>query len=150
MGRAGPPHAMRRPRTRVLPEPTTVHMLHVGMPQFSDLPFGSSIRHLLDEAGLSLRALSRELDLDVGHVSRLRAGLVPAPPDGTLERIAATLKVQPDYFLEYRVRRVAEDLQRDPLFATSLYLLYRLPAHRSRPLINRMREVMAGVTSPHE
>jgi transcriptional regulator with XRE-family HTH domain len=111
---------------------------------FSDAPFGKTLAHLLGDAGVSLRALGRGLDLDVAHLSRLRSGKTPAPPDATIRRFAQAFKVPPEYFLEYRVRRVAEALEGDPPAATALFIVYSFPPPRRKPIMDQVLDLIHG------
>lgn len=105
---------------------------------FSELAFGAAIGGLIDASGMSLRAAARAVEVDVSYLSRLRTGALPPPPDPTLERLARGLGVRPEYFLEYRVRRIADALGRDPSLVTFLYELYRLPQARRRALMQKL------------
>jgi transcriptional regulator with XRE-family HTH domain len=113
---------------------------------FSELAFGLAIGALIDASGMSLRATARALEVDVSYLSRLRTGALPPPPDRTLERFARGLGVRPEYFLEYRVRRIAEALGRDPALVTFLYDLYKLPAARRRALMQKILKPTPGAS----
>jgi transcriptional regulator with XRE-family HTH domain len=111
---------------------------------FTDRPFEEAIGGLIEEAGLSLRAVARASGVDVSYVSRLRSGEAAAPPDPTIERLARAFGVRPDYFLEYRARRVAAWLLGEPDVLAALYRLVALPPRRRREAVRRATILLAG------
>lgn len=79
----------------------------------SDLtPFGVEVTALLEQRGLSLRALALRAGVSAGHLSMVihgHRGLGNPPTDELVERLAAALEVEPDFFADYRRRRAVED-----------------------------------------
>lgn len=81
----------------------------------SNRPFGESLRLLMEEQGLSYRALAqrtRELDgrgMTHAHINMLAKGH-DRPSMRAMELIAEACGVDPDYFAEYRLARAMREL----------------------------------------
>ena len=57
-----------------------------------------------------LRGLAAKTGLSAGYLNHLVHGNRPVPSNEVLERLATALEVDPDHFLEYRLRVITEQL----------------------------------------
>ena len=104
-------------------------MTPVARNRFSQERFPLALKGLMDERALSYRQLAYKTKLSAGYLNHLTKGTRPVPADPVIAVIAAALLVEPDFFLEYRLRQVAEVLDKAPAVADKLYgvLLRRQP-----------------------
>lgn len=70
--------------------------------------FHIAFRELKDKLNLSLGHISIKTGLSKAFLSDIMNNKVLAPKDEFIERIAVVLGVEPDYFFEYRLRRLTE------------------------------------------
>ena len=89
--------------------------------RFSEEPFGPTMERLMDESGLTYRALAAKTGLSAGYLNHVVHGNRPVPSNDIVERLAAALGVEPEHFLEYRVRTITERLERMPELVDRLY-----------------------------
>lgn len=89
--------------------------------RFSEEPFGSTMVKLMDEAGLTYRSLAAKAKLSAGYLNHVVHGNRPVPANEVIERIASALDVEPEHFLEYRVRVITQRLERMPDLVDRLY-----------------------------
>lgn len=89
--------------------------------RFSEEPFGPTVVRLMDEKGVTYRGLGAETGLSAGYLNHLVHGNRPVPSDDVVERLAGELGVEPEHFLEYRVRKITEQLERMPELVDRLY-----------------------------
>jgi transcriptional regulator with XRE-family HTH domain len=89
--------------------------------RFSEEPFGPTMERLMDESGLTYRALAANTGLSAGYLNHVVHGNRPVPSNDIVERLAAALGVEPEHFLEYRVRTITERLERMPELVDRLY-----------------------------
>jgi transcriptional regulator with XRE-family HTH domain len=89
--------------------------------RFSEEPFGPTMERLMEEAGLTYRALAAKTKLSAGYLNHVVHGNRPVPSNDIVERLAAALGVEPVHFLEYRVRTITERLERMPELVDRLY-----------------------------
>ena len=89
--------------------------------RFSDEPLGATIQRLLDETGLTYRALAAKTGLSAGYLNHVVHGNRPVPSNDILERLADALGVEPAHFVEYRLRVITEKLERMPDVIDRLY-----------------------------
>jgi len=91
--------------------------------------FPTALKGLMDERRLSYRQLAYKTKLSAGYLNHLTKGTRPVPADPVVKVIAEALYVEPDFFLEYRLRQVAWVLDRSPNLTDKLYaiLLRRQP-----------------------
>ena len=75
----------------------------------------------MEERRLSYRQLAYKTRLSAGYLNHLTKGSRPVPADAVLESLAHALHVEPDYFLEYRLRKLADVLNEAPGLADKLY-----------------------------
>jgi len=76
---------------------------------------------LMEETGLTYRSLAAKSGLSAGYLNHVVHGNRPVPANGVVERIAEALGVEPEHFLEYRVRVITERLERMPDLVDRLY-----------------------------
>ncbi|HET6475020.1 MAG TPA: helix-turn-helix transcriptional regulator [Thermoleophilia bacterium] len=97
--------------------------------RFSQERFPIALKGLMEERHLSYRQLAYKTKLSAGYLNHLTKGTRPVPADQVIAVIAESLCVEPDFFLEYRLRQVACVLDEAPALADKLYgiLLRDLP-----------------------
>jgi transcriptional regulator with XRE-family HTH domain len=89
--------------------------------RFSEEPFGATIQRLMDETGVTYRALAAKTGLSAGYLNHVVHGNRPVPSNDIVERLASALGVEPEHFLEYRLRVITERLERMPDVIDRLY-----------------------------
>jgi transcriptional regulator with XRE-family HTH domain len=89
--------------------------------RFSQDRFPIALKGLMDERQLSYRQLAYKTKLSAGYLNHLTKGTRPVPADPVIAVIAEALRVEPDFFLEYRLRQVADVLDSSPALADKLY-----------------------------
>ncbi len=97
--------------------------------RYSQERFPMALKSLMDERRLSYRQLAYKTKLSAGYLNHLTKGTRPVPADPVIAVIAAALRVEPDFFLEFRLRQVADVLESAPELADKLYgiLLQKQP-----------------------
>ncbi len=83
--------------------------------------FDPGLERLMRDAGVSYRALAERTGLSAGYLNHLAHGNRPVPSDDVIKRIAKAVGVKPDRFVEYRIRRIADVLQRKTDVADRVY-----------------------------
>jgi transcriptional regulator with XRE-family HTH domain len=89
--------------------------------RFSEQPFGPTMVQLMDEAGMTYRSLAAKAGLSAGYLNHVVHGNRPVPANDVVERIARALRVEPEHFLEYRVRVITDRLEEMPELVDRLY-----------------------------
>jgi transcriptional regulator with XRE-family HTH domain len=89
--------------------------------RYSAEPFGPAVERLMNDSGLTYRALAAKTGLSAGYLNHLVHGNRPVPSNEIVEGLASTLGVEPDYFREYRVRVITERLEAMPELIDRLY-----------------------------
>ena len=89
--------------------------------RYSSLRFPDALKSLMEERHLSYRQLAYKTKLSAGYLNHLTKGSRPVPADVVIRALAAALHVEADFFLEYRLRRVASVLDSSPPLADKLY-----------------------------
>ncbi len=89
--------------------------------RFSEEPFGPTLARLIAENGITYRALADRTGLSAGYLNHLVHGNRPVPSNSVVEALAAALDVEPEHFLEYRVRTITERLEQMPDLVDRLY-----------------------------
>jgi transcriptional regulator with XRE-family HTH domain len=89
--------------------------------RFSDEAFGPTIERLMDETGVTYRALADKTKLSAGYLNHLVHGNRPVPSDDVIRTLAKALGVEPEHFREYRLRVITERLEVMPDLIDRLY-----------------------------
>jgi transcriptional regulator with XRE-family HTH domain len=89
--------------------------------RFSEEPFGPTVVRLMEEAGITYRGLAAKTGLSAGYLNHLVHGNRPVPSSDVMAALAKALDVEPEHFLEYRVRVITERLERMPDLVDRLY-----------------------------
>jgi transcriptional regulator with XRE-family HTH domain len=89
--------------------------------RFSEETFGPTLERLMSETGVTYRALAQRTKLSAGYLNHLVHGNRPVPSNDVIERLAAALGVEPEHFLEYRLRVITERLEQLPDLVDRLY-----------------------------
>ena len=87
---------------------------------WSTEPFGTALRAALAARRMSFRDLESRSLVPVGNLHDHVSGKRGVPGDDLLVRIAAGVRVDPDYFRERRERRLVEALRDHPLVEVEL------------------------------
>jgi transcriptional regulator with XRE-family HTH domain len=87
-------------------------MLKATRPRYSRERFQAGLKNLMKERHLSYRQLAYKTQLSAGYLNHLAKGTRPVPADPVIRIIATALRVEADFFLEYRLRQVAGVLER--------------------------------------
>ena len=89
--------------------------------RFSEDPFGPTVERLMNETGVTYRALADKTKLSAGYLNHLVHGNRPVPSNDVVETLAAALGVEPEHFREYRLRVITEKLEAMPEMIDRLY-----------------------------
>jgi transcriptional regulator with XRE-family HTH domain len=89
--------------------------------RFSEETFGPTMERLLGESGLTYRGLASKTGLSAGYLNHVVHGNRPVPSNDILERLARAFGVEPEHFMEYRLRVITEQLERMPELIDRLY-----------------------------
>ena len=89
--------------------------------RFREEPFGPTVEKLMDETGVTYRALADKTKLSAGYLNHLVHGNRPVPSDDVMRTLAKALGVEPEHFREYRVRVITERLEAMPDLIDRLY-----------------------------
>jgi transcriptional regulator with XRE-family HTH domain len=89
--------------------------------RFSTEPFGPTLERLMTEGQITYRALAARTGLSAGYLNHLVHGNRPVPSTEIVERLAEAVGVEPEHFLEYRVRVITDQLERMPELVDRLY-----------------------------
>jgi transcriptional regulator with XRE-family HTH domain len=89
--------------------------------RFSEEPFGPTVERLMNETGLTYRALAEKTKLSAGYLNHLVHGNRPVPSNDVVRTLAAALGVEADHFREYRIRLITERLEAMPELIARLY-----------------------------
>ena len=89
--------------------------------RFSEDAFGPTVERLMNETGVTYRALADKTKLSAGYLNHLVHGNRPVPSSDVVETLAAALGVEPEHFREYRLRVITEKLEAMPEMIDRLY-----------------------------
>ena len=89
--------------------------------RFSEEPFGPTVEKLMDETGVTYRALADKTKLSAGYLNHLVHGNRPVPSDDVMKTLARALGVEPEHFREYRLRVITDRLEAMPELIDRLY-----------------------------
>jgi transcriptional regulator with XRE-family HTH domain len=89
--------------------------------RFSEEAFGPTVEKLMDETGVTYRALADKTKLSAGYLNHLVHGNRPVPSDDVMRTLGKALGVEPEHFREYRLRVITERLEAMPDLIDRLY-----------------------------
>src|SRR5262252_6116127 len=89
--------------------------------KFSSEPFGPAVERLMNDSGVTYRALAAKTGLSAGYLNHLVHGNRPVPSNDVVRTLADALDVEPEYFREFRVRAITERLEAMPELVDRLY-----------------------------
>jgi transcriptional regulator with XRE-family HTH domain len=89
--------------------------------RYASEPFGSAVERLMNETGVTYRALASKTGLSAGYLNHLVHGNRPVPSNDVVESLGKALDVEPSYFREYRVRVITDKLETMPDLVDRLY-----------------------------
>ncbi len=89
--------------------------------RFSEDAFGPTVERLMNETGVTYRALADKTKLSAGYLNHLVHGNRPVPSNDVVETLAGALGVEPEHFREYRLRVITEKLEAMPEMIDRLY-----------------------------
>jgi transcriptional regulator with XRE-family HTH domain len=96
-------------------------MLKATRPRYCRERFQAALKGLMEERHLSYRQLAYKTKLSAGYLNHLTKGTRPVPADPVIRTIATALHIQPDFFLEDRLRQVANVLDASTQLTDALY-----------------------------
>jgi transcriptional regulator with XRE-family HTH domain len=91
--------------------------------RFSQERFPEALKGLMDERRLSYRQLAYKTKLSAGYLNHLTKATRPVPADLVVAVIAGALCVEPDFFIEYRLRQIVGVLDEAPGLTDQLYAI---------------------------
>jgi transcriptional regulator with XRE-family HTH domain len=89
--------------------------------RYTSDPFGPAVERLMNETGVTYRALAAKTGLSAGYLNHLVHGNRPVPSNDVVETLAKSLDVDPEHFREYRLRVITERLETMPDLVDRLY-----------------------------
>jgi transcriptional regulator with XRE-family HTH domain len=89
--------------------------------RYASEQFGPAVERLMNETGVTYRALAAKTGLSAGYLNHLVHGNRPVPSNDVVEVLAKALDVEAEYFREYRVRVITEKLESMPELVDRLY-----------------------------
>ena len=75
----------------------------------------------MGERQVTYRGLAEQTGLSAGYLNHLVHGNRPVPSDDVVKNLAKALGVEPEHFLEYRVRVITNRLEQMPELVDRLY-----------------------------
>ena len=88
---------------------------------YSSEQFGLAVERLMNESGTTYRGLAGKTGLSAGYLNHLVHGNRPVPSNDVIKRLADALDVEPEYFREYRLRVITDQLEAMPDLVDRLY-----------------------------
>jgi transcriptional regulator with XRE-family HTH domain len=89
--------------------------------RYASEPFGPAVERLMNETGVTYRALASKTGLSAGYLNHLVHGNRPVPSNDVVEALGKALDVEPSFFREYRVRVITDKLETMPDLVDRLY-----------------------------
>jgi transcriptional regulator with XRE-family HTH domain len=89
--------------------------------RYASEAFGPAVERLMNESGVTYRALAAKTGLSAGYLNHLVHGNRPVPSNDVVKTLAEALDVEPEHFREYRVRVITERLETMPDLVDRLY-----------------------------
>ncbi len=75
----------------------------------------------MGERAITYRGLAEKTGLSAGYLNHLVHGNRPVPSDDVVKKLASALGVEPEHFLEYRLRVITTRLEQMPELVDRLY-----------------------------
>jgi transcriptional regulator with XRE-family HTH domain len=75
----------------------------------------------MQESAVTYRGLADKTGLSAGYLNHLVHGNRPVPSDDVVKKLAGALGVDPEHFLEYRLRVITTRLEQMPDLVDRLY-----------------------------
>jgi transcriptional regulator with XRE-family HTH domain len=79
------------------------------------------VERLMGERRVTYRGLADQTGLSAGYLNHLVHGNRPVPSDDVVKKLAKALGVEPEHFIEYRVRVITTRLEQMPDLVDRLY-----------------------------
>jgi transcriptional regulator with XRE-family HTH domain len=89
--------------------------------RFSEESFGPTVERLMNDTGITYRALADKTKLSAGYLNHLVHGNRPVPSNDVVATLARALGVEPEHFREYRLRVITDKLEAMPELIDRLY-----------------------------
>ncbi|HEV2593006.1 MAG TPA: helix-turn-helix transcriptional regulator [Gaiellaceae bacterium] len=89
--------------------------------RYASETFGSAVERLMNESGVTYRALAGKTGLSAGYLNHLVHGNRPVPSNDVIELLAGALDVDAEHFREYRLRVITDRLEAMPDLVDRLY-----------------------------
>jgi transcriptional regulator with XRE-family HTH domain len=89
--------------------------------RYASEAFGPAVERLMNESGVTYRALAAKTGLSAGYLNHLVHGNRPVPSNDVIELLAGSLDVDPEFFREYRLRVITDRLESMPDMIDRLY-----------------------------
>ncbi len=89
--------------------------------RYSEEPFGTTVERLMEETGVTYRGLAEKSGLSAGYLNHVVHGNRPVPANEVVAQLSAALGVEPEHFLEIRIRAITERLEAMPELVDRLY-----------------------------
>ena len=89
--------------------------------RYASEAFGPTVERLMNESGVTYRALAGKTGLSAGYLNHLVHGNRPVPSNDVVETLADALDVEPEHFREYRLRVITDRLEAMPDLVDRLY-----------------------------
>ena len=89
--------------------------------RYASESFGPAVERLMNETGVTYRALAAKTGLSAGYLNHLVHGNRPVPSNDVVKTLASALDVEPEHFREYRVRIITERLETMPDLVDRLF-----------------------------
>jgi len=89
--------------------------------RYSSEAFGPAVERLMNETGVTYRALAAKTGLSAGYLNHLVHSNRPVPSNDVVETLAKALDVEPEHFREFRLRVITERLEAMPELVDRLY-----------------------------
>ena len=84
-------------------------------------PFGAAVERLMNDTGVTYRALAAKTDLSAGYLNHLVHGNRPVPSNDVVRTLAEALGVEAEHFREFRLRVITDRLEAMPDLIDRLY-----------------------------
>ena len=89
--------------------------------RYASESFGAAVERLMNDTGVTYRALAAKTGLSAGYLNHLVHGNRPVPSNEVVETLAEALDVDAEYFREYRLRVITEKLEEMPDLVDRLF-----------------------------